>query len=140
MALGRPRVTSVMRLEHVAIWTEDLARLTDFYSAYFGAIAGAKYINQIKGFESCFLRFESGARLELMKSSMLEPVKRTRGAQRMGLTHLAVSVGFVHRVDELTSRLRHDGFEVVDGPRHTGDGYYESVILDPDGNRIEITV
>jgi lactoylglutathione lyase len=75
-----------------------------------------------------------------MKSSMLEPVKHARGAERMGLTHLAVSVGSAHGVDELTSRLRHNGFEVVDGPRHTGDGYYESVILDPDGNRIEITV
>jgi lactoylglutathione lyase len=129
----------VMRLEHVALWTEDLDRLADFYSAYFGAIAGPRYINQSKGFESRFLSFESGARLELMKSSMLEPVEHTRGAQRMGLTHLAVSVGSVQRVNELTSRLKRDGFEVVDGPRLTGDGYYESVILDPDGNRIEIT-
>jgi lactoylglutathione lyase len=75
-----------------------------------------------------------------MKSSMLEPVRHTRGAERMGLTHLAVSVGSAHGVDALTNRLRQDGFEVVNGPRHTGDGYYESVILDPDGNRIEITI
>ena len=70
---------------------------------------------------------------------MLEPVKHERGAQRMGLTHLAVSVGSQQRVDELTNQLKQDGVEVVDGPRHTGDGYYESVVLDPDGNRIEIT-
>jgi lactoylglutathione lyase len=82
-----------MRLEHVAIWTEDLERLTDFYTEYFGATAGARYVNQVKGYESCFLSFEPGARLELMKSSTLEPVKHTRGAERMGLTHLAVSVG-----------------------------------------------
>jgi lactoylglutathione lyase len=128
-----------MRLEHVALWTEDLERLSNFYSAYFGAVAGPRYTNPIKGFESCFLSFESDARLELMKSSILEPEKHTWGAQRMGLTHLAVSVGSVHTVNELTSRLKHDGFEVLDGPRLTGDGYYESVILDPDGNRIEIT-
>jgi len=74
-----------------------------------------------------------------MRSSMLEPVRHRRGAQRMGLTHLALSVGSKERVYELTGRLRLGGFEVVDGPRQTGDGYYESVILDPDGNRIEIT-
>jgi lactoylglutathione lyase len=129
-----------MRLEHVAIWTEDLERLTKFYTQYFGAIAGAKYVNSAKGFESCFLHFESGARLELMRSSIVEPVKHTRGAQRMGLTHLAISVGSQCRVDELTGRLKREGLEVLDGPRNTGDGYYESVTLDPDGNLIEITV
>jgi lactoylglutathione lyase len=58
----------------------------------------------------------------------------------MGLAHLAISVGSIQGVEELTGRLRKDGFEVVDGPRHTGDGYFESVVLDPDGNRIEITI
>ncbi len=129
-----------MRLEHVAIWTGDLEGLSKFYMEYFGAIAGVKYVNPAKGFESCFLHFESGARLELMKSSIVEPLKHPRGAQRMGLAHLAISVGSAYRVDELTSRLKQDGLEVLDGPRHTGDGYYESVALDPDGNRIEITV
>jgi lactoylglutathione lyase len=129
----------MIRIEHIAFWTEDLERLVDFYETYFGATAGAKYTNPAKGYESRFLSFEGGARLEVMRSSMLEPVKHQRGAQRMGLTHLALSVGSKHQVDELTSRLRLGGFEVVDGPRQTGDGYYESVILDPDGNRIEIT-
>jgi lactoylglutathione lyase len=75
-----------------------------------------------------------------MSTSLLDPVKHAPGAQRMGFTHLAVSVGSKPAVDELTSRLRHDGYEVVDGPRVTGDGYYESVVLDPDGNRIEVTI
>jgi lactoylglutathione lyase len=130
----------MIRIEHVAFWTEDLDRLVAFYSTYFGATAGATYTNPAKGFESRFLSFEGGARLEVMRSSMLEPARHKRGAQRMGLTHVAVSVGSKQRVDELANRLRQDGFEVVDGPRHTGDGYYESVVLDPDGNRIEITV
>jgi lactoylglutathione lyase len=130
----------MLRIEHVAFWTDDLERLADFYQTYFGATAGSKYVNPTKGFESRFLTFEGGARIELMTSSMLDLVKPEPGAQRMGLAHLAMSVGSQQRVDNLTSLLKQDGFEVVDGPRHTGDGYYESVVLDPDGNRIEITV
>jgi lactoylglutathione lyase len=130
----------MFRIEHVAFWTEDLDCLADFYAKYFGATADPKYVNPAKGFESRFLSFEGGARIEVMKSSILNPVKHAPGAHRMGLAHLAVSVGSTQRVDELTQRLRQDGFEVVDGPRSTGDGYYESVVLDPDGNRIEVTV
>jgi len=129
-----------MRLEHVAIWTEDLDRLATFYCTYFGAAASAPYANLAKGFESRFLRFDTGARLEIMRTTSLSPVKYEPGAQRMGLTHIAISVGSEQHVDELTSRLRRDGFAILDGPRRTGDGYYESVALDPDGNRIEITV
>lgn len=128
------------RIEHAAIWTENLEQLADFYGKYFGAIAGDKYVNPTKGFESRFLSFAGGARIEIMKSSMLNPVKDERGAHRMGYAHLAVSVGSAQSVDALTNRLKQDGFEVVDGPRQTGDGYYESVVLDPDGNRVEITV
>ena len=121
------------------MWTEDLGRLAGFYEAYFGARVGPVYRNPGKGFESRFLSFESGARLELMRSSTLSPVAAPAGAQRMGLTHLALDVGSDSDVDRLTARLRVDGFEVLDGPRRTGDGYYESVVLDPDGNRLEIT-
>jgi len=128
------------RIEHVAIWTEDLERLAEFYGKYFGAIAGDRYVNPRKGFESLFLSFEGGARIEVMKSSTLNPVKHERGAQRMGYAHLAVSVGSAQSVDALTNRLKQDGFDVLDGPRRTGDGYYESVVLDPDGNRVEIAV
>jgi lactoylglutathione lyase len=126
-----------MRIEHVAIWTTDLARCKHFYSSYFGATAGPTYLNPAKGFESCFLSFADGARLEAMTTT-LPLVGLSPGVQRLGLTHLAISVGSELLVDQLTQRLRDDGIAVVDGPRRTGDGYYESVIIDPDGNRIEI--
>ena len=92
------------------------------------------------GFESCFLSFTDGARIEVMKTTSLAPVAIDSGAHRMGLTHVAISVGSDEQVDVFTQRLRADGFPILDGPRRTGDGYYESVVLDPDGNRIEITV
>jgi lactoylglutathione lyase len=130
----------MVRIEHIALWTEDIERLAGFYAKYFGAKVGPKYTNAAKGYESRFLTFESGARLELMKTSKLQPVTHEPGIQRMGLTHLAISLGEERHVDELTSILRDAGFTVVDGPRRTGDGYYESVVLDPDGNRIELTV
>lgn len=130
----------MLRIEHVAFWTEELERLVDFYEKYFGATAGSKYVNPAKGFESRFLSFAGGARIEIMRSSTLNPVKHDRGAQRMGLAHLAISVGSLGRVEELTAQLKLDGFQVVDGPRRTGDGYFESVVLDPDGNHIEITI
>jgi lactoylglutathione lyase len=128
------------RIDHVALWTRDLARAAGFYARYFGATVGPRYENAAKGFASCFLAFEGDARLELMATTTLHPVPHEPGAQRMGLTHLAVGVGSVEQVDALTARLAADGFSVLDGPRRTGDGYYESVVLDPDGNRIEITI
>jgi lactoylglutathione lyase len=127
-----------MRIEHIALWTTDLVRCKKFYVSYFGAIAGPNYVNPAKGFESCFLSFTDGARLEAMTTTTLSLVEIPLGAQRLGLTHLAISVGSERLVDELTLRLRSDGFTIVDGPRRTGDGYYESVIIDPDGNRVEI--
>jgi lactoylglutathione lyase len=129
-----------IRIEHVALWTGDLERCKAFYISYFGATAGDDYVNSAKGFRSCFLEFGQGARLEAMTTTTLSPVSLEPGVQRMGLTHLAIAVGSVARVDELSEQLRMDGFPVLDGPRTTGDGYYESVVLDPDGNRIEITV
>lgn len=127
-----------MRIEHIAMWTEDLERLADFYRDYFGAAVGEKYANPVKGFESRFLKFESGARLEIMRTTALFPARCDPATQRMGLTHLAFAVGSEAGVNGLTDRLRRDGYAIVDGPRRTGDGYYESVVLDPDGNRIEI--
>ena len=128
-----------MRIEHIALWTNDIERCKQFYTSYFGARAGAGYVNAKKGFESCFLSFADGARIEAMRTTSLSPVVIEAGAQRMGLTHIAISLGSEQLVDELTQRLRDDGYPVLDGPRRTGDGYYESVVLDPDGNRIEIT-
>jgi lactoylglutathione lyase len=130
----------VARIEHIALWTDDIDRLAGFYARYLGAQIGPLYVNAGKGYQSRFLTFEGGARLELMKTSTLRPTGHEPGDQRMGLTHLAISLGNERRVDELTGELRHAGFAVVDGPRRTGDGYYESVILDPDGNRVELTV
>ena len=126
------------RIDHIAIWTTDIDRLAAFYAQYFGASIGPKYTNAAKRFESRFLTFEDGARIELMHTSLLTPIQVERGSERMGLTHLAMVVDPERRVDELTSTLQRAGFEVVDGPRRTGDGYYESVVLDPDGNRIEL--
>ena len=127
-----------MRVEHVAVWVADLDRVRDFYAAYFGAVAGAKYTNTTKGFESYFLTFpDGGARLELMRVPGLAGLS---GDRRIGLAHIAVALGSEAAVDTLTDRLRDDGYEVVDGPRRTGDGYYESVVLDPEGNRVELTV
>lgn len=125
-------------IEHVALWTTDLERSKRFYAKYFGADAGREYANPSKGFRSIFLSFDGGTRIEVMQTSKLSLVVLEPGAQRMGLTHIAISVGSVDQVDELTRRLKEDGFAILDGPRRTGDGYYESVALDPDGNRVEI--
>lgn len=127
-----------MHIEHIAVWTHDLDRFKRFYTLYFGATAAPNYVNAAKGFESCFLSFSSGARLEAMKTTSIHLVGPPPGTQPLGLTHLAITVGSEGAVDALTERLRNDGVRVVDGPRRTGDGYYEAVILDPDGNRVEI--
>jgi lactoylglutathione lyase len=127
-----------MRIEHVALWTDDVDRLASFYQLYFGATVGNKYVNATKGFESRFVNFETGARIEIMRTTTLAPVRHDAGAQRMGLTHFAISLGSEQNVNELTDRLRRDGHPILDGPRRTGDGYYESVALDPDGNRVEL--
>jgi lactoylglutathione lyase len=134
-----PGENRVVRIEHLALWTRDLERLRDFYVRHFAARAGAAYRNPAHAFESYFLEFDGGARLELMRSGALDLVDAPPGAQRHGLAHFAVSVGSVDRVDQLTAELNAAGYPVLDGPRRTGDGYYESVVLDPDGNRIEIT-
>ena len=127
------------RIEHVALWVQDLDAMSAFYAEVFGAAVGPLYENASKGFASRFITLESGARLELMSTCMLQPVSLEAGAQRMGLTHLAISLGSEAAVDELTARLRATGSPVLDGPRRTGDGYYESVVLDPEGNRLELT-
>jgi lactoylglutathione lyase len=129
-----------MRIEHVAIWTHDLERLRRFYETYFAGQSNAKYVNPRKQFESYFITFADGARLELMQRPDVPPSKNDVEQQFTGYIHLAFSIGSREAVDALTERLRADGYRILDGPRTTGDGYYESVTLDPDGNRIEITV
>jgi lactoylglutathione lyase len=129
-----------MNIEHVALWTQNLEGLKTFYETYFQASAGEKYANPEKQFESYFLAFSSGARLEIMQVPVITGSGGGPDRPLQGYTHLAFSVGSEQAVDALTARLRQDGYRVVDGPRRTGDGYYESVVLDPDGNRVEITV
>jgi lactoylglutathione lyase len=130
-----------MRIEHIAIWTNNLEELKEFYVAYFQAQASAKYVNPAKQFESYFLTFPSGqVRLELMRTPALSKSLDDTGAQATGYAHLAFSVGSEEQVDALTAQLQEHGLLLVDGPRYTGDGYYESCVLDPDGNRIEITI
>jgi len=127
-----------MRIEHIAIWTNKLEALKTFYETYFVARANQKYTNPKTHFESYFLTFDTGSRLELMHRPDIEGTQAAE--QSVGYAHLAFSVGSRKEVDRLTQRLAEDGYQVVSGPRTTGDGYYESVVLDLDGNRMEITV
>ena len=129
-----------MNIEHIAIWSEDIEVLKAFYEKYFNASANQRYENTTKGFASYFLSFESGARLEIMQMEGIEKREKSIEKQFVGLAHFAISVGSEEAVNELTTKFQTDGYILVDGPRRTGDGYYESVILDPDGNHIEITV
>ncbi|MDE5992921.1 MAG: VOC family protein [Oscillospiraceae bacterium] len=126
-----------MKIEHIAIYYKDLEKAKSFFSEYFGASAGKLYRNEKTGFSSYFLTFEDGARLEIMnRPDVCEKENRPLG----GMHHIAFSVGSREKVDELTNRLRRDGFSVTGEPRVTGDGYYESIISDHEGNLIEITV
>lgn len=125
-----------VRIEHVALWSTDPERLRDFYVRWFGATANDGYENRKKAFRSWFLRLGTGARIEVMQV----PALATAAPQpAVGYAHIALSLGSEPAVDDLTARLRAAGVPIVDGPRRTGDGYYESVALDPDGNRIELT-
>lgn len=125
-----------MRIDHIALFTEDIDRLRAFYCAYFGGVAGEGYHNPRTGLKTCFISFADGARLEIMsRPDILLPAERAR----LGYAHIALDAGSRAAVDALTQRLQTDGYEIISGPRVTGDGYYESCILDPDGNAVEIT-
>ncbi len=128
-----------MKIEHLAIWVSDLEVMRRFYENYFNASSGELYKNPKKNFSSYFLSFDEGARLELMQKPEI-PVLLDQTTEHMGIIHFAISIGTKEKVDSLTEQLRTDGFRIVGEPRTTGDGYYESVIQDPEGNRIEITV
>ncbi len=128
------------RIEHVALWVDDLDAMATFYASAFGAVAGDRFEIPAYGFASRFLTFDTGARLELMSTRTLDPARHAPGAQRMGLTHLAISLGSEGAVDAATAKLAAAGATVLDPPQRTADGYYESVVLDPEGNRLELTV
>jgi lactoylglutathione lyase len=129
-----------MKIDHLAIWVNDLEKMKDFYAKYFDAQVGARYFNLKTQFESYFLTFEDTCRLELMHRNDVPTSLDDIYKQFIGLIHFAVSVGSEEIVNLKTQQFRNDGFEILDGPRWTGDGYYESVILDPENNRIEITI
>jgi lactoylglutathione lyase len=121
----------VTRIEHVALWTDDLERLRKWYERRLGGRVGPRYDNAARGLSSYFLEFDGGARLELMQMP---------GAELGLRAHVAFSLGSRERVDALVDELRAAGEAVLDGARTTGDGYYEAVVVDPDGNRVELTV
>jgi lactoylglutathione lyase len=127
-----------MRIEHIALSTEKLEEMSKFYELYFQAKKGEKYENPRKGFESYFLSFDDGTRIELMRQPSV--YKENTEKHQLGYCHLAMSVGSALNVEQLTEKMEKDGITIVSYPRFTGDGYYESVVLDPDGNQIEITV
>lgn len=124
-------------IEHAALYVNDLEAARDFFVTYLGGRSNDGYHNSRTNFRSYFIRFESGARLELMTKSGMEDQEKP--LNRTGYAHIAFSVGSREKVDELTERLRSAGFEVVSGPRTTGDGYYESCVVAIEGNKIEIT-
>lgn len=128
-----------MKLEHIAIWTFQLEKLKDFYVRFFGGEAGNIYHNPQKNFYSYFICFEGGARLELMSRPDISVSQNQPGYLFTGLTHFAFEVESREMVETLTQELAEAGYEVIGQPRVTGDGYYESVILDPDQNQVEIT-
>ena len=125
-----------MRITQVALWVRDLEGVRAFYERYFGARANDKYHNQRKSFESYFLTFPGGGQVELMRRPDI--LERGDAAPRLGFAHMGIEVASDAEVDALTNRMAGDGHATVDGPRRTGDGYYEGIVTDPEGNRILI--
>ena len=127
-----------MKIEHIAMYVNDSEEARDFFVDYFGGKSNDGYHNPNTDFRSYFITFDDGTRLEIMKKPVMDDLDKP--LNRTGFIHLAFSVGSKEAVDELTARLKSDGYEVVSGPRTTGDGYYESCIVGIEGNQIEITV
>lgn len=125
-----------MQIHHIAIWAKDLEAMKYFYTHFLGGVSNQKYINPVKKFESYFISFDSGAKIELMHSALL--VGQSVEGERWGITHIAFVLSSREAVVNLTEKLRSDGVRIVGEPRTTGDGYFESVILDVEGNRIEL--
>lgn len=127
-----------MHIEHIAMYVNNLEKAKDFFVKYFNATSNDGYHNKTTDFRSYFLEFDDGARLEIMNKPIMEDDKKA--LTRTGYIHIAFSLGSKEAVDELTERMKNDGYEVISGPRTTGDGYYESCIVGIEGNQIEITV
>ena len=129
-----------MQIEHIAIWCSNIETMKDFYCIWFKATANTRYTNTTKGFNSYFLSFDRGPRIELMQMPGIPENLNDILQQYKGLIHFAIAVGSKDEINRITEQLRIEKFKIVDEPRITGDGYYESVVLDPEGNRIELTV
>lgn len=127
-----------MRIEHVAVYVQDLEQAKEFFCKYFGCTCNDSYHNKAKGFKSYFLSFDTGARLEIMQKEDVNLL--IDNDDHLGLVHLAISVGSKEKVDTLTNTLRNDGYVVKSEPRTTGDGYYESVVKVLSNILIEITI
>lgn len=125
-----------VKLEHLALYVQDLEAMKDFYVRYFGASANQKYHNPRTGLQTYFLSFDDGARLEIMQRPGVNP--RASGEHFLGYVHLAFTPGSAEAVDKLTRTLQAAGCPLLNGPRVTGDGYYESLLADPEGNLIEL--
>ncbi|MEE1295950.1 MAG: VOC family protein [Bifidobacterium sp.] len=126
-----------MHIDHVGVFVSDLERGARFFETYFGARRGERYENPRTGFSSYFLSFDGDARLEVCHNDAVDGAVDDAA---LGYAHVAIGTGSREAVDALAERLRGDGYAVVSGPRVTGDGYYEAVVLDADGNHVEITV
>jgi len=127
-----------MKIEHIAMYVNNLEQTKEFFIKYFGATANGGYHNQNTDFRSYFLSFGDGARIEIMNRPEMDDDEK--GVSRTGYIHIAFSAGSREKVDEITGQLRQDGYKVISGPRTTGDGYYESCIIGIEGNQIEITI
>jgi len=127
-----------MKIDHIAIWTTNLENLCNFYIRYFDASSSEIYYNHSKEFRSYFLTFGGDCRIEIMEMPRIPTSKNDIIKQYLGLIHFAINLGSKDKVNQLTEILRKDGFKVIGEPRTTGDRNYESVILDPDGNRVEL--
>lgn len=127
-----------MKIEHIALYVNDLERARDFFVRYLGGVPNAGYHNDRTGFRSYFLQFGDGARLELMCKPGMDDAPKPLA--RTGYAHIAFSLDSKEAVDALTAALRADGYAVASGPRTTGDGYYESCVVAVEGNQIELTV
>ncbi len=127
-----------MKIEHVAMYVNDLEETKKFFMKYLSAKSNEGYHNVKTDFRSYFLSFDDGARLEIMNKPNM--VDLDKDLNRTGFVHLAFSVGSKEKVDSLTAELKNDGYKVVSGPRTTGDGYYESCVVAIENNQIEITI
>lgn len=127
-----------MKIEHIALYVNDLEKTRTFFVKYLGAKSNDGYHNKNTNFRSFFLSFDDGARLEIMNKPEMEELPKN--LNRTGYAHIAFSVGSKEKVDALTAQLKSDGYEVISGPRTTGDGYYESCIVAIEKNQIEITI